>query len=108
MGIKDKIVSKGAEKFLNSMLEGIGTITNFLIDSKNKSIEISINLTGEDRPVKIVVEEYEIKEERDGEYLIIHKLTASRAWMNMAFEKYFKGKGLAIPDEYDFIIRKAL
>ncbi|MGE5399561.1 MAG: hypothetical protein ACM3S2_04100 [Ignavibacteriales bacterium] len=108
MGIKDKLVSKGAEKFINIMLEGIGSLSGLSIDSKNKAIQLIVALRGETEPVKVTIKEYEITNKNNTNYIIIHRLDASREWMNAAFEKYMKDRKFEIPSQYDFIIRQTL
>lgn len=108
MGIKDTLVSKGAEKVVNTLLEDMGRVSGLSIDSKNKAIKLVVDLKGESQPVNINIMEYEIHEERSRNYITIHKLHASREWMNIAFDKYLKGKKIEIPDKYNFIIRQTL
>lgn len=108
MGIKDKLVSKGAEKVINSLFEDIGKISDLAIDSKNKAIRLVVDLKGETRPLSLDIREYEILEEGSHYFIIVHRFSSSRDWMNTAFEKFFKGMKLPIPDKYGFVIKQTL
>ncbi|HEX2866080.1 MAG TPA: hypothetical protein VHO03_03510 [Ignavibacteriales bacterium] len=108
MGIKDRLVSKGAEKVINNLFEDIGKISDLAIDSRNKAIRLTVDLKGETRPLSVDIREYEVLEEGSHYYMIIHRFSSSREWMTTAFEKFFKGMKLPIPDKYGFLIKQTL
>ncbi|MGE5431663.1 MAG: hypothetical protein ACM3QX_11350 [Syntrophomonadaceae bacterium] len=108
MGIKDRLISKGAEKVVNTLFEDMGKVSGLSIDSRNKAMKLNLDLKGETAPLSINIMEYEILEEASNFYIIINKLKASREWMNIAFERFFKGMKIPIPDKYSFVIKQAL
>jgi hypothetical protein len=46
MGIKDRLVSKGAEKIVNMLFEDMGKVSGLSIDSRNKAIKLNHSTTG--------------------------------------------------------------
>ncbi|HEX2961953.1 MAG: hypothetical protein ACM3UR_01640 [Bacteroidota bacterium] len=108
MGIKDKLVSKGAEKVVNTLFEDMGKVSGLSIDSRNKAMKLTLDLKGETAPLSINIMEYEILEEESRYFIVIHKLKASREWMNIAFGRFFKGMKIPVPDKYSFVIKQAL
>lgn len=108
MGIKDKLVSKGAETVINKLFEDIGKVSKLSIDSKNRAIRLVVDLKGETEPLSLNIMEYEILEEGSRFYIVIHKLQASREWMNTTFDRFFKGMKLPVPEKYSFVIKQTL
>ncbi|MCU7495433.1 MAG: hypothetical protein HF314_10080 [Ignavibacteria bacterium] len=108
MGIKDRLVSKGAEKIVNMLFEDMGKVSGLSIDSRNKAIKLTLALKGETGPLDINIMDYEILEGKSHYYIIIRRLSASREWMNIAFDRFFKGIKLPVPDKYGFVIRQTL
>lgn len=108
MGIKDRLVSMGAEKVINSLFEDIGKISDLAIDSRNKAIKLVVDLKGETHPLSLDIREYEILEEGSHYFIVVHRLNTSREWMNVAFERFIKGMKLPVPDKYGFLISQAL
>ena len=88
---------------LNNKLKEFGVITSILVDSKNKSIAIEVELKGEDRPVCIQIKEYVIEPNGDGSLLKMGDISFSREWMDVIARKFLANAKLSIPISSDLL-----
>lgn len=98
--MKDTELSKGAKVVINYQIKGYGKMLKFNLDSKRKSIETEVMLSGEHEPLSVHVKNYEMTEE-DGKYLLkVYGVSTSRACINSIASSYLEGKSFEIPAEY--------
>jgi len=88
--IKDFTLSKLLEIGINYKLKGIGKMLNLNIDSKNKKINLEVMLKGEKEPFSISINKFDILEENGKYYITIVNIDASREWINIVTEKFYK------------------
>lgn len=106
--MKDNFSSAAAEKFIAQYIEKYGKLTNFKINSTEKKIVISVILKGEVSPIDIKIGEYILTSSGGKEYITAKSVSASREWLEMALNDYFKGKPIEIPSQYAGMIKKVL
>jgi|GEM_PF-1177146 hypothetical protein len=94
---KDILLSTVIRPFVQSSLDPYGTITELQLDSKAKSISLFLDLKGEDRPVEIHLNDYEIVEQ-GGETLIrFGEMVTSREWLTQLIRDYVPAESKSLP-----------
>jgi hypothetical protein len=88
---------------LNHKIKEFGVMTSILIDSKNKSIAIEVELKGEERPISIRIKEYGVEPDGDGSLLTIGDISFSREWMDVIAKKFLANGKLSIPVSPDLL-----
>jgi hypothetical protein len=106
-GIKDKIASSGLKKVINGYLTGIGEVEKIDLDQKNKKIFVSVNLNGEDKPLTVSINKYELIRKGNSLFVRIVDVSASKEWLESAVKKY-GGDSIPVPDQYADIVEKIL
>ena len=72
-------------------------MTELLVDTKNKTVRVQLELLGEHEPIDIAITEYELHRNSRGARITIHRARASRQWMTTALEQFVIGKSFPIP-----------
>jgi hypothetical protein len=97
---KDRMIEAVALPMLNNVwLKSFGQATSLKLDSTKKSAEIVLELKGEQTPLTIHVQEYEVLREPNGTFVVIKAVTTSREWMTGMAREYLVGRRLAVPPE---------
>ena len=97
---KDRMVEAVALPMLNNAwLKPFGHATSLKLDSSNKSAEIVLELKGEQMPLTIHVQEYEVVREPNGTFVVVKAVTTSREWMTAMAREYVVERKLAVPAE---------
>jgi hypothetical protein len=97
---KDRMIESVALPMLNNAwLKPFGHATSLKLDSANRSAEIVLELKGEDTPLKIHVQEYEVLREPNGTFIVVKAVSTSREWMTAMAREYVVGRRLAVPAE---------
>ncbi len=93
----DLASSKAASVFIQNMLGDAGTVKEMKIDSKAKTVTFSAQLKGEAEIVTCKVLEYETQNTADGATLIIRKISTSKPWLQILFNKHLCNAPIEIP-----------
>lgn len=83
--------------FLNDKFEEYGEVLDCDIDTVTGRISLHALLHGESGPVTASVEQYEVKRDHEGPYIVLHKFNSSRAWLTTLLNALFSNKRYAIP-----------
>lgn len=77
---------------LNKKIKRIGIMLNLKVDPKNKSIDFSVLLVGEETPLEVKVESYEMIE-RDGKsFMKVGVVDTSKTWLNIVLDEFVEGQ----------------
>lgn len=106
--IKGPIVSKVLKVLLEKLISGFGTVSDFSVDSTTKQIVAVLQLRGESLPLTIDILKYEVESVNGESHLIIRELKSSKEWLDIALNKYIASLQIAIPKEYELIIKQSL
>ena len=98
--IKDKATSALLKKFANDFISDFGNLNDIIINSEQKSIYLSVDLKGEKESVNIDITGYEVVKSKDGNFINLHNITASREWINIALGKYYLDRRIEIPSQF--------
>jgi hypothetical protein len=97
---KDRMIESVALPMLNNAwLKPFGRATSLKMDSGRKTAEICLELRGEQTPITINVQDYDILQESNGTFIVVKALTTSREWMTAMAREYVVGRRLAVPPE---------
>ncbi len=87
---------KGKITFINKYIGEYGEMLTLEIDHKNKHIASSILLKGEKEPIKLEIDQYEIKQAEAT--IQIGKATCDKPWIDALLKNFVVGKKWDIPD----------
>ena len=83
MSILSHFATAAARQTLNrSYLEPYGTLTELVVDSKEQSLFLKLELKGENQPLEIRVPRYELISRGDATFLELGEIVTSREWLN--------------------------
>ena len=106
---KDRMIESAALPMLNNAwLKPFGRATSLKMDSSRKTAEICLELTGEQTPLTIQVQDYEVIEEPGRTFIVIRGVTTSREWMTAMAREFLVGRRLAVPPEHAAVIARFL
>ena len=106
---KDRLLASFALPMLNnSWLKPYGQATDLKLNSTDKTLEITVQLRGETAPIRIEVQDYELREERGKTFVVIKQVTTSREWMTQLARNFLVGKELEVPAEVAGTLARAL
>ena len=89
-----------APGLLNSrLLEPYGRIIDLKLNSDVGELDVRLELKGETEPVRVHIEEYELIEQSGRMYILIHRISTSRAWLTALADNLAVGRKLEIPSD---------
>lgn len=94
---KDALASHAARNYANGLIKRYGEVKELKIDSLKKSVEVICLLTGENEPVKVIIENYRIESEGTRRFVEVTALTCSRPWLHNLLEDHARGRRLELP-----------
>lgn len=103
--LKDAGLSKGAQIAINNQMKEYGKVLRLNLDSQTKSIELEVELKGENAPLKVEIDRYSIEEVGEEYFLTLNGVRTSREWINILASSYLEGKRFEIPAEYAKVIK---
>ena len=107
LGIKltPKILVAGVA---NVVLKGIAKFSKISFDLNKRTAFVNVTLYGEDEPIEVTIEGFEILEEKGNYKFILHNAQSNKPWMTNIFARII-GKEWVVPaipqfkDEIDFV-----
>jgi hypothetical protein len=94
---KDAFTSKAAQTFINQRIARYGQVEALKIDSRNKTMEMSCQLTGEPTPVFVRVQNYDLREGDGKKILRIGTCVCSRPWLQNLLNDFASGREVPVP-----------
>jgi len=92
------MVERGAREYFNQRFSAIGNMTALQIDSANRRATLDLELKGENEPLHVVVDQYDLTTSDGKSYLEIKRLTTSREWMTALAAQLLIGRKLEVPE----------
>jgi hypothetical protein len=87
-----------ARWYLNSHYGRYGQMTQFSIDSVQKTIDCEVLLAGETEPIRIHIGGYQLTRSGEQTQFGAGEISVSRAWMNQLAQELLLGKPLPVPE----------
>jgi len=106
--LKDTGISSSIRLAINTQIKSFGEIKQLELDTLNKSLAMEVELEGEERPVMIEINRYEIVQKNDRHFLTIYEVSTSKVWFNKMSSGYLEGKEFKIPRKYVKFIKALL
>jgi hypothetical protein len=96
---KDTAQSTMIKNGMNVFIKKFGEIKEFKIDTKSKTITISIYLKGEVQDVVVKIESYKFfRDDDDIYYIEIFQISVSRYWIDAIAKTFLIGKKFPVPN----------
>lgn len=99
MSIFDNAISAGVKMAVNHMLDDIGSLSQFHLDIKGKTMTGTVELQGESAPVDFQVGRYELSRKEDGVFITLRDITCSREWLQKALQKFQPEPVVKLPEK---------
>jgi hypothetical protein len=80
---KDAVVSQRVRARLNQILQSYGTMLDFHLDTATRSVRLKLDLRGEQAPVEIYIQGFQVVREGAQAFLSLEQATidTSREWL---------------------------
>ena len=95
--LKDSAIAMALKAYLNDKFKEYGEVMDCELDTTTGRMRLHALLRGEAEPITAGVERYELKRDSEGTYVVLHKLSSSRAWLTTLLNMLFANKRYAIP-----------
>jgi hypothetical protein len=96
---KDRLIETMAPGVLNTgFLQPYGRVTSLRLDSDSGELDVTLELNGEAEPLRVHLQEYELVEEGAKMFLVIHRISTSRAWLTSLATDLAVGRRLEVPN----------
>jgi hypothetical protein len=106
---KDRLVESMAPGLLNkSLFKPYGRVVELKLNSRDKALELTLELKGEQELLHINVQDYELLQEDGHYFLTIKKVSTSREWLTALAEELALGKRLKVPAEAAGVVSRFL
>ncbi len=105
---KDTSVSMVLEKVLRDQLQKYGRVLDFKLDSRQNTLRLELLLKGEQEPLSVFVDEYQLVSDATGTWVVIKRATASRDWITTLLQDFVLSRRIPIPDKYASISKMLL
>jgi hypothetical protein len=89
--------SVSTKYFINKRIGEYGQVVELKIDSKNKSVYASVQLKGENSPIKLEVENYEITKSDLSTSVLIRDVSSDKPWLDAVVKNFLVGKPIDVP-----------
>ena len=84
---------------LNQMvLKPYGEMTNLKFDSQKRCLEAEVKLKRETEPVRIRIEEFELRQEAGKMFVSAKAIETSREWLTTLAKEHAAGRSFEIPE----------
>lgn len=102
---KDASTSFILERLIERTIWRYGRMVDFKIDSKQKTARIEVLLKGENEPIVITVQRYELAQDPSNMTVAVAEATASREWVTVLIDEFVRGKRFVVPEKYAKLLR---
>jgi hypothetical protein len=79
-------------KALNHKIKRIGIMLNLKVDPKAKTIDFSVLLVGEESPLDVKVNSYEMIKRDNKSFMKLGEVETSKTWLNIVLDEFVDGE----------------
>ena len=99
---KDRLISVRIKQELNLQFARYGQVLDVKLNTREQSVQLSMNLKGESDPVTVNIGKYSLIKENDQLWLTVDSRTieASREWLTLVLQDQAGRQRLPIPQKY--------
>lgn len=94
---KDALTAKAAQAFLNTRIARYGDVERVKLDSRERTVEVSVRLIGEATPITVRVGRYEVHDLRGQKSVEVFNCTCSRPWIEHLLQDFAQGRRFDLP-----------
>jgi hypothetical protein len=103
---KDRLISERIKHELNTHLARYGEVLDVKLNTRERSVQLSIKLKGEPDPITVNIGKYAFIKEETQLWLTIdsQSIEASREWLTLLLQDQAGRQRLAIPQKYAWAV----
>jgi hypothetical protein len=103
---KDRLISERIKQELNTHLARYGEVLDVKLNTRERSVQLSIKLKGEPEPTTVNIGKYELIKEETQLWLKIdsQSIEASREWLTLVLQDQAGRQRLPIPQKYAWAV----
>lgn len=94
---KDSVTSEAARRYANNLVARYGEVVDLKIDSGEKTVRAVCRLTGEQEPITVTIESYEVLNVGGKKMLRLGRCRCSRPWLEALLNDFAKGREVEVP-----------
>jgi hypothetical protein len=106
--VKDSGASAAIERWLTRELADYGKLLDFKLNSREKQIQFRVLLKGDLEPLTVYIDEYELCQEGEEDFVVIRRARASREWVQAVLRNFLFNKRHKIPSQYSGMVKLVL
>ena len=108
---KDAIIGLGAKEKFNQLFQPYGEILELNLNSEARALSATIRLKGEAELVKILVHEYAVSQDQEGQIFVAidgRRIETSREWLTKLINDKLGEQKVRIPEGLGWLVQRLL
>ena len=103
---KDRLISERIKQELNTRLARYGEVLDVKLNTRERSVQVSIKLKGEADPITVNIGKYELIKEETQLWLSVdsQSIQASREWVTLLLQDQAGRQRLPVPQKYAWAV----
>ena len=103
---KDRLISERIKQELNTRLARYGEVLDVKLNTRERSVQLSIKLKGEADPITVHIGKYELIKEETQLWLSVdsQSIQASREWVTLLLQDQAGRQRLPVPQKYAWAV----
>jgi hypothetical protein len=103
---KDRLIGERIKQELNTQLARYGEVLDVKLNTRERSVQVSIKLKGEPDPIAVNIGKYELIKEDAQLWLTFasQSIEASREWLTLVLQDQAGRRRLPIPQKYAWAV----
>jgi hypothetical protein len=103
---KDRLISERIKQELNTHLARYGEVLDVKLNTRDRSVQLSIKLKGEPDPTTVNIGKYELVKEDTKLWMTFHSqsIQASREWLTLLLQDQAGRQRLPVPQKYAWAV----
>jgi hypothetical protein len=103
---KDRLISERIKQELNTHLARYGEVLDVKLNTRERSVQLSIKLKGEPDPTTVNIGKYELVKEDTKLWMTFHSqsIQASREWLTLLLQDQAGRQRLPVPQKYAWAV----
>ena len=103
---KDRLISERIKQELNTHLARYGEVLDVKLNTRERSVQLSIKLKGEQDPIRVNIGKYELIKEDTKLWLTFdsQSIEASREWLTVLLQDQAGRQRLPVPQKYAWAV----
>ena len=103
---KDRLISERIKQELNPQLARYGQVLDVKLNTRERSVQLSIKLKGEPDPTTVNIGKYEFIKEDSKLWLTVdsQSIEASREWLTLLLQDQAGRQRLPVPQKYAWAV----